>query len=89
MSFLEKNINQALNAHEKGRENMDYSPDSREVGRVLSLARGVARVQGLGSVRSEELITLGNNVPGMALDLLPDSIGVALLGANTELKAGG
>jgi F-type H+-transporting ATPase subunit alpha len=45
-------------------------------------------VQGLGSVRSEELITLGNNIPGMALDLLPDAIGVALLGANTRLKAG-
>ncbi|NDV24767.1 F0F1 ATP synthase subunit alpha [Desulfovibrio sp. JC022] len=88
MSFLEKNINQALNAHEKGREKMEYSPDSREVGRVLSVARGVAQVQGLGSVRSEELITLGNDIPGMALDLLPDSIGVALLGDNTGLKAG-
>lgn len=88
MSFLEKNINQALNAHEKGREGMDYSPDSREVGRVKSVARGVAQVQGLTSVRSEELISLGNDVPGMALDLLPDSIGVALLGANTGLKAG-
>ncbi len=88
MSFLEKNINQALNAHEKGRENMEYSPDSREVGRVKSVARGVAQVQGLTSVRSEELITLGNDVPGMALDLLPDSIGVALLGTNTGLKAG-
>ncbi len=59
-----------------------------EVGRVLSVARGLAQVQGLGSVRSEELITLGNNIPGMALDLLPDAIGVALLGANTRLKAG-
>lgn len=88
MGFLEKNINQALYAHEKGRQNMEYGPNSREVGRVLSVARGVAQVRGLGSVRSEELITLGNNVPGMALDLLPDSIGVALLGANTGLKAG-
>ncbi|HRF89646.1 MAG TPA: hypothetical protein PLF65_02480 [Desulfobacter postgatei] len=59
-----------------------------EVGRVLSVARGLAQVQGLGSVRSEELITLGNNIPGMALDLLPDAIGVALLAANTRLKAG-
>ena len=88
MGFLEKNINQALYAHEKGRENMEYDPHSHEVGRVLSVARGVAQVQGLGSVRSEELIMLGNNVPGIALDLLPDSIGVALLGANTGLKAG-
>lgn len=88
MSFIEKNINQALNAHEKGRENMKYSPESREVGRVTAVARGVAQVQGLTSVRSEELITLGNDVPGMALDLLPDSIGIALLGANTGLKAG-
>ncbi|EIM62179.1 F0F1 ATP synthase subunit alpha [Desulfobacter postgatei] len=88
MGFLEKNINQALYAHEKGRKNMEYSPKSREVGRVLSVARGVAQVQGLGSVRSEELITLGNNIPGMALDLLPEAIGVALLGDNTGLKAG-
>ncbi|WP_319760216.1 F0F1 ATP synthase subunit alpha [Maridesulfovibrio sp.] len=88
MSFLEKNINQALNAHEKGRRNMEYSPDSREVGRVLSLARGVAQVDGLTSVRSEELILLGNGIPGMALDLLPNSIGVALLGSNTGLRSG-
>lgn len=59
-----------------------------EVGRVLSVARGLAQVQEVGSVRSEELITLGNNIPGMALDLLPDAIGVALLAANTRLKAG-
>ncbi|WP_419779431.1 F0F1 ATP synthase subunit alpha [Maridesulfovibrio sp.] len=88
MSFLENNLDQALNAHEKGRENMEYSPKSREVGRVSSVARGVAQVQGLASVRSEELITLGNGVTGIALDLLPDSIGVALLGANTGVNAG-
>ncbi len=67
---------------------MEYNPESREVGRVLSVARGVAQVEGLTSVKSEELITLGNNVQGMALDLLPDSIGVALFGANKDLKAG-
>lgn len=88
MGFIAENIDQALGAYEKGREEMDYSPESREVGRVLSVARGVAQVEGLGSVRSEELIMLGSDTPGMALDLLPDSIGVALLGGSTNLRAG-
>lgn len=88
MGFISENIDQALGAYEKGREEMDYSPESREVGRVLSVARGVAQVEGLGSVRSEELIMLGADTPAMALDLLPDSIGVALLGGNTNLRAG-
>ncbi|WP_320170554.1 F0F1 ATP synthase subunit alpha [Maridesulfovibrio sp.] len=88
MGFLSENMEKAFDAYENGRENMEYNPESREVGRVISVARGVARVEGLGSVRSEELIMLGTGVPGMALDLLPDSIGVALLGAGTELRAG-
>ncbi|CCO24765.1 F0F1 ATP synthase subunit alpha [Maridesulfovibrio hydrothermalis] len=88
MGFIADNINQALGACERGLDKMIYSPESKEVGRVLSVARGVAQVEGLKSVRSEELVMLGNQVPGMALDLLPDSVGVALLGSNKELRAG-
>lgn len=88
MGFISENMEQALGAYEKGRQKMEYSPQSREVGRVVSVARGVAHVEGLRSVRSEELLILGDGVAGMALDLLPDSIGVALLGSNTGLRAG-
>ncbi|WP_031485883.1 F0F1 ATP synthase subunit alpha [Maridesulfovibrio frigidus] len=88
MGFLSDNMDQAFGAYEKGLDKMDYNPESREVGRVISVARGVAQVEGLKSVRSEELLTLGNGVQGMALDLLPDSIGVALLGRSADLSAG-
>ncbi|MEX1279775.1 MAG: hypothetical protein AB1Z55_03565, partial [Acidimicrobiia bacterium] len=59
-----------------------------EVGRVRRVDAGIAEVDGLPGVRSEELVSLGDGVLALALDLGRDRLGVVLLDPPGELKAG-
>ncbi len=67
-----------------------YSPriEPREVGTVISVGQGVARVEGLPGVAAEELVSFAGGVHGMALNLDPDEVGVVLLGEAADLAAG-
>jgi F-type H+-transporting ATPase subunit alpha len=60
----------------------------RETGTVLYVGGGIARVQGLPSVTSEELLQFAGGVLGVAINLDADEIGVMLLGDSDELSAG-
>lgn len=60
-----------------------------EVGSVLSVSQGIVWSDGLGKVKSDELVLLGDeNVVGMVMDLLPDRVGIVLLGTGEILGAG-
>jgi F-type H+/Na+-transporting ATPase subunit alpha len=59
-----------------------------EVGTVLYVGGGIARVRGLASVTSEELVQFPGGVLGVAINLEPDSIGIMLLADSDELTAG-
>ena len=63
-----------------------------EVGRVLSVGDGIARVYGLSGAMAGELLELhsadGTTVSGMVLNLEEDNVGVALLGASDAIKEG-
>jgi len=59
-----------------------------EIGRVVSVGAGVARVRGLPGVEAEELISLHGGLLGLAYNLDPDEIGVVLLGPSHDLAAG-
>ena len=59
-----------------------------EVGTVLYVGGGIARVSGLPGVTSEELVRFPGGVLGMAVNLEPDTVGVILLGDNPALTAG-
>jgi F-type H+-transporting ATPase subunit alpha len=61
---------------------------AREVGRVVSVGQGVARVRGLPGVRAEELVSLHGGLLGLAYNLDPDEVGVVLLGHGPHLAAG-
>lgn len=61
---------------------------AREVGRVVSVGQGVARLRGLPGVEAEELVRLQGGVLGMAYNLDPEEVGAILLGASRELTAG-
>src|SRR3954464_11398978 len=56
------------------------SADLAEVGTVLSIGDGIARVYGLENARSMELLELPNDVTGLALNLESDNVGAVLLG---------
>src|ERR1700678_408190 len=60
----------------------------REVGTVVSVATGIAKVSGLPGVGFEELVMFPGNVPGIAFNVDEDEIGIVLLGAYEGLHAG-
>lgn len=61
---------------------------AEEVGRVLSVGSGVARVGGLPGVQAEELVGFQGGLLGLAYNLDPEEVGVVLLGSGQGLTAG-
>jgi len=59
-----------------------------DVGTVIQIADGAARVYGLESVMAMELVQFSNGVYGMAMDLAEDTVGVVILGPYTGIKEG-
>ena len=66
----------------------DVSFDVAEVGEVIEIGDGVARVSGLENVMSSELVELPNDVYGMALNLENDNVGLVLFGDSHLVKEG-
>jgi F-type H+/Na+-transporting ATPase subunit alpha len=62
--------------------------DLQEVGSILQVGDGIARIYGLSNVQSGELIEFENGVRGIALNLEEDNVGAVLLGPSGELKEG-
>ena len=69
-------------------EKFDLSVDVSEVGEVIAIGDGVARVSGLENVMSSELVELPNGVFGMALNLEDDNVGLVLFGDSRKVKEG-
>ena len=69
-------------------KSFDESIDVLEVGEVIQVGDGVARVSGLENVMSSELIEMPNNVFGMALNLEEDNVGLVLFGETSLVKEG-
>jgi len=69
-------------------ENYEQKIQVDEVGTIISLGDGIARVHGLDKVMAGELIEFPHNVAGLAMNLDEDQVGAVLLGDYTELKEG-
>ncbi|MHB0968226.1 MAG: F0F1 ATP synthase subunit alpha [Thermoanaerobaculia bacterium] len=67
---------------------IDRSVDVAEVGTVLSVGDGIARIYGLNRVMAGELIEFPHNVFGLALNLETDDVGAVVLGDYHEIKEG-
>ena len=68
--------------------NFGNEADVAEVGQVLSVGDGVARVHGLDNVRAGEMVEFPNGVKGMALNLESDNVGVVIFGDDRDIKEG-
>src|ERR1700694_2369798 len=68
--------------------NFNVSTDMEEVGTVLQVGDGIARVYGLNNVSSGELVEFENGVCAIALNLEEDNVGVVLMGESGEIKEG-
>ena len=68
--------------------NFNAAADLEEVGTVLQVGDGIARVYGLNNVRSGELVEFENGVLAIALNLEEDNVGVVLMGESGDIKEG-
>jgi len=68
--------------------NFEASASLSEVGTVLQVGDGIARVYGLANVQYGELVQFESGLEGIVLNLEEDNVGVVLLGASTSVKEG-
>ena len=68
--------------------NFNAAADLEEVGTVLQVGDGIARIYGLNNVRYGELVEFENGVKAIALNLEEDNVGVVLMGESGEIKEG-
>jgi F-type H+-transporting ATPase subunit alpha len=59
-----------------------------EVGSVLSVGDGIARIHGLDNVQAGEMVEFANGIQGMALNLEADNVGVVIFGSDSEIREG-
>ncbi len=64
------------------------SADVAEIGQVLSIGDGVARVYGLDNVQAGEMVEFAGGIKGMALNLEADNVGVVIFGNDRDIKEG-
>ncbi|MBV6631565.1 MAG: F0F1 ATP synthase subunit alpha [Alphaproteobacteria bacterium] len=69
-------------------ENFGAEADVAEVGTVLSVGDGVARVHGLDNVQAGEMVEFPGAIRGMALNLESDNVGVVIFGEDRTIKEG-
>ena len=68
--------------------NFDSASEAAEVGQVLSVGDGIARVYGLDKVQAGEMVEMPGGVKGMALNLENDNVGIVLFGDDSGIKEG-
>ena len=67
-------------------KNFGQEAEVTEVGQVLSVGDGIARVYGLDNVQAGEMVEFENGTRGMALNLETDNVGIVIFGADREIK---
>src|SRR5579885_2364999 len=69
-------------------KNFGQEAEVTEVGQVLSVGDGIARVFGLDNVQAGEMVEFENGTRGMALKLESDNVGIVIFGSDREIKEG-
>ena len=69
-------------------KNFDANAEVSEVGQVLSVGDGIARVYGLDNVQAGEMVEFTNGVQGMALNLEIDNVGIVIFGDDKDIHEG-
>ncbi|GAB5506795.1 MAG: F0F1 ATP synthase subunit alpha [Rhizobiaceae bacterium] len=69
-------------------KNFGKEAEVSEVGQVLSVGDGIARVYGLDNVQAGELVEFPGGIKGMALNLEADNVGVVIFGSDRDIKEG-
>ncbi len=82
------NINEISEVIEKEITNIDFRADLDEVGEVITIGDGTARVYGLENVQVGEIVEFNAGVKGLVLNLEVDSVGIVIMGDDRGVKQG-
>ena len=69
-------------------KNFGQDAEVAEVGRVLSVGDGIARVHGLDNIQAGEMVEFPGGIRGMALNLEVDNVGIVIFGSDQDIKEG-
>ncbi len=69
-------------------KNFGKEAEMAEVGRVLSVGDGIARVYGLDNIQAGEMVEFPGGIRGMALNLETDNVGIVIFGSDRDIKEG-
>ena len=69
-------------------ERFEPQLDVEEVGTILEVGDGIARIHGLSRTMSGEMLDFGREIYGLALNLEEDNIGAVIMGEDVEIKEG-
>ena len=69
-------------------KNFGQEAEMAEVGRVLSVGDGIARVYGLDNIQAGEMVEFPGGIRGMALNLETDNVGCVIFGSDRDIKEG-
>jgi F-type H+-transporting ATPase subunit alpha len=82
------NISEITEIIQKEITNLDFRADLEEVGQVVTIGDGTARVCGLENVQAGEMVEFSSGVKGLALNLEVDSVGIVVMGDDKKVKQG-
>ena len=85
---MEIKASEVMDILQKQIENFNNLPEFKEVGQIISIGDGIAKVYGLDAVESGEMVEFANGTLGMALNLEEDSVGVVIFGDDSKIKEG-
>ena len=85
MDIKASEISSILKEQIKG---FDQRSEVSEIGQVLSVGDGIARIYGLDNVQAGEMVEFPGGVRGMALNLEEDNVGVVIFGSDREIREG-
>lgn len=87
-NLMETQINKAFDAFGQILEKKEYPLEIRETGTVTYVGKGIARVNGLWNVKSEEMVLFSGSLPGLVFNLDHGEAGIILLDEDDDIKAG-
>ncbi len=69
-------------------KNFGTDAEVTEIGKVLSVGDGIARVHGLDEIKAGEMVEFDGGIAGMALNLEKDNVGIVIFGSDKDIKEG-
>jgi len=85
---MQLKVEEFSNILQKKIEGFKTSAELKEIGEVVSVGDGIAKIYGLDNVQAGELVEFDSGVSGMALNLESDNVGVVIFGETSKIKEG-